>query len=83
MSRPISAELDPAEVEESEAAQLRRCTEFSAAFLHYCSSTGPFRNWKDLRASFESTHVSQINHTVNISDSLFHRKTTLSFSGRV
>ncbi|KAJ3738988.1 ribonuclease H-like domain-containing protein [Lentinula raphanica] len=57
-SRPVSEELelDPEQIEEWDHGQLRRSQEFSAAFLHYCSSTGPFRNWDELKAEFEKIH---------------------------
>ncbi|KAJ3995444.1 ribonuclease H-like domain-containing protein [Lentinula boryana] len=55
-SRPIPEELDPEQIEEWEHGLLRRSQEFSAAFLHYCSSTGPFKDWDQLKADFEKIH---------------------------
>ncbi|KAJ3732253.1 hypothetical protein DFJ43DRAFT_1154609 [Lentinula guzmanii] len=55
-SRPSPEELDPEEIEEWEHGLLCQSGEFSAAFLHYCSSTGPFKDWDQLKADFEKIH---------------------------
>ncbi|KAF9062402.1 ribonuclease H-like domain-containing protein, partial [Rhodocollybia butyracea] len=55
-SRPPSGELDPYERDAFESHQLQRSREFSAAFLQYYSYTGPFKNWKDLKANFQEIH---------------------------
>ncbi|KAF9035431.1 ribonuclease H-like domain-containing protein [Rhodocollybia butyracea] len=55
-SRPPSGELDPHERDAFESHQLQWSREFSAAFLQYCLYTGPFKNWKDLKANFQEIH---------------------------
>ncbi|KAJ3726487.1 ribonuclease H-like domain-containing protein [Lentinula guzmanii] len=55
-SHPSPEELDPEQIEEWEHGLLHRSQEFSAAFLHYCSSTGPFKDWDQLKADFEKIH---------------------------
>ncbi|KAJ3792207.1 ribonuclease H-like domain-containing protein [Lentinula aff. detonsa] len=56
MSHPSPEELDPEQIEEWEHGLLCQSQEFSAAFLHYCSSTGPFKDWDQLKADFEKIH---------------------------
>ncbi|KAJ3989984.1 ribonuclease H-like domain-containing protein, partial [Lentinula detonsa] len=55
-SHPPPPELDPEELEKWHDNQLQRCQKFSAAFLHYCSFTGPFRNWNELKVDFQKIH---------------------------
>ncbi|KAF5365841.1 hypothetical protein D9757_012806 [Collybiopsis confluens] len=55
-SRPPPLELDPEQLEEWENKQMQQSREFSTAFLQYCSSTGPFKNWDELKSDFEKIH---------------------------
>ncbi|KAE9397312.1 hypothetical protein BT96DRAFT_957953 [Gymnopus androsaceus JB14] len=55
-SQPPSDELDPYEQDAFQTNQLHRSHAFSAAFLHYCSYTGPFVSWKDLKVNFQEIH---------------------------